>query len=185
MFLTIAGSEEVDTRSIRLELITNEETLLQEATLQRKDGNRFIAKIIPRTRQPFTFRFSGTTRGGNPFQRMSRKPIAPTTVVFRYRYASNNYTLPLMKVTFIYFQLCNFGFREYFEVTSIKDKMKYILSTKFWPRSVRKGRCTVFFLRAKATRSQDLNQSNTFSINVIGRESKVFALAEASIMVVK
>ena len=172
MVVTIAGCEKIDTNSVRLELITTEGARIRDVTLQRLDDVYFTASITPRSSKPFKLKIRGTTRGGNSFQRISRQTIKPTTVVLRGKYASNDYTLPLGAVTFVHFQLCNFGASEYFDVTVVKDKMGYVISPKVRPRRVIKGRCTILSVRARATRPEDVEKTDTVFIIAKGRTSK-------------
>jgi len=178
MVLTVAGSEKIDTSSVRLELITTEGARISDVTLQRLNDVHFTASITPRSSQPFKLKIRGTTRGGNSFERISRQTIKPTTALLRGKYASNDYTLPLGAVTFVHFQLCNFGASEYFDVTVVKDKMGYVISPNVRPRRVMKGRCTTLSIRARATRSQDVKKTNTVFIIAKGRTSK-FVVSQA------
>ena len=104
--------------------------------------------------------------------------------MLRGKYASNDYTLPLGAVTFVHFQLCNFGASEYFDVTVVKDKMGYITSPQVRPRRVMKGRCATISIRAKATRPQDVEKTDTVFIIAKGRTSKFVASQAVRLFVV-
>lgn len=184
MVLTVAGSEKIDTSSVRLELITAEGARISDVSLQKLNEVHFTASITPRSSQPFKLKIRGTTRGGNSFERISRQTIKPTTFVLRGKYASNDYTLPLGAVTFVHFQLCNFGASEYFDVTVVKDKMGYVISPNVRPRRVIKGRCTTLSIRARATRSQDVEKTDTVFIIAKGRTSKSVASQAVRLFVV-
>ena len=172
MVLTVAGSEKIDSSSVRLELITTDGARISDVTLQRLNAVHFTANITPSSSQPFKLKIRGTTRGGNSFERISRQTIKPTTAVLRGKYASNDYTLPLGSITFVHFQLCNFDASEYFDVTVVKDKMGYVISPNVRPRRVMKGRCTTLSIRARATRSEDVEKTDTVFIIAKGRTSK-------------
>ena len=178
MVVTVAGSEKIDTSSVRLELITTEGTRISDVTLQKLNDVHYTASITPRTNQPFKLKIKGTTRGGNSFERISRQTVKPTSFVLRGKYASNDYTLPLGATTFVHFQLCNFGDMEYFDMTVAKDKMGYITSPPVKPKKVRKDRCTTFSIRVRATRSQDVGKTNTVFVIAKGRTSK-FVVSQA------
>ena len=184
MVITVAGSEKVIPSSLRLDLITPEGTKISDVTLQTADRVHFTSSFTPRVSQPFKFKLRGTTRGGNAFERISHQTIKPTTVVLRGKYASNDYTLPLGRVTFVHFQLCNFGESEHFDVTVVKDKMGYMLSQSVRSRRVIKGRCTTLSVRAKATRSTDMDKTDTVFLIAKGRKSKVVASQAVRLFVV-
>lgn len=108
LVITLAGSEKVDHRSLRLQLVTTEGHHIRDVALQSRDNDHFTASMTPRApARTFKLKLRGTTRGGNAFERISRQTVKPTTAVLRGKYASNDYTLPLNRVTFIHFQLCN------------------------------------------------------------------------------
>ncbi|XP_022793661.1 von Willebrand factor A domain-containing protein 7-like [Stylophora pistillata] len=182
--ITVAGSEKVDPSSVRLELITTGGTRTSDVTLQTTDNVHFTASFTPRTSQPFKLRLRGFTSGGNLFERISHQTIKPTTAVLRRKYASNDYTLPLGKTTFVHFQLCNFGGSEYFDVSVAKDRMGYLISPNVRSRHVIKGRCITISVRAKATRSTDVDKTDTVLLIAKGRTSKVVVLQAVRLFVV-
>ena len=184
MVITVAGSEKLDTSSLRLELITTEGIRISDVTLQTRDNVHFTANITQRTSEKFKLKLKGMTRGGNSFERISRQTIKPITAVLRGKNASNDYTLPLETVTTVHFQLCNFGKIEYFNVTVVKDKMGYIVSPHIRPRRVGVGRCTTISIRAKATRPQDVDKTDTVFVIVKGRTSKVVVSQAVRLFVV-
>lgn len=182
--ITVAGSEKVNSSSVRLELITTEGTRISDVTLQTADNVHFTSSFTPRATQPFKFKLRGITRGGNPFERISHQTIKPTTVVLRGKYASNDYTLPLGRVSFVHFQLCNFGASEFFDVTTVKDKMGYLLSRNVRSRRVTKGRCATLSVRAKATRPTDVDKTDIVFLIAKGQTSKVVASQAMRLFVV-
>ncbi|XP_022797736.1 von Willebrand factor A domain-containing protein 7-like [Stylophora pistillata] len=182
--ITVAGSEKVNSSSVRLELITTEGTRISDVTLQTADHVHFTSSFTPRATQPFKFKLRGITRGGNPFERISHQTIKPTTVVLRGKYASNDYTLPLGRVSFVHFQLCNFGASEFFDVTTVKDKMGYLLSRNVRSRRVTKGRCATLSVRAKATRPTDVDKTDIVFLIAKGQTSKVVASQAMRLFVV-
>lgn len=169
---------------MRLELITTGGTRTSDVTLQTTDNVHFTASFTPRTSQPFKLRLRGFTSGGNLFERISHQTIKPTTAVLRGKYASNDYTLPLGKTTFVHFQLCNFGGSEYFDVSVAKDRMGYLISPNVRSRHVIKGRCITISVRAKATRSTDVDKTDTVLLIAKGRTSKVFVSQAVRLFVV-
>lgn len=171
----MAGSEKVDHSSLRLQLVTTEGHHIRDVTLQSRDNDHFTASMTPRApARTFKLKLRGTTRGGNAFERISRQTVKPTTAVLRGKYASNDYTLPLNRVTFIHFQLCNYGPNDVFNVSVIKDRMRYIVaSPRLRLRSVRKNRCVTIPFRAKATRVVDAEKTDTVFLIAKGRISRV------------
>lgn len=185
MVITIAGSEKVDTSSLRLQLITTEGNRISDITLQSRDSNHFTASYTPSaSARAFKLKLKGNTRGGNPFERISRQTIKPTTAVLRGKYASNDYTLPLNRVTFIHFQLCNFGANEIFDVDVVKDRMRYVISPRLGPKRVVKGRCVTISVRAKATRRQDVEKTDSVFVIAKGRISRVVVSQTVRLFVV-
>ena len=184
MVITVAGSDKLDTSTVRLELITTEGTRISDVTLQTSDNVHFTASITPRTSRPFKLKLRGTTRGGNTFERISRQTIKPTTAVLRGKYASNDYTLPLGRTTFVHFQLCNFGASEYFNVTVAKDKMGYMLSPTIGSIRAFKGRCATISVRVRATRPQDVEKTDTVFLIAKGRTSKIVVSQAVRLFVV-
>lgn len=172
MVITVAGSEKIDASSVRLELVTTEGIRISDVTSQTLNNVHFTANITPRASQPFKLKLRGITLGGNQFERFSRQTVRPTTAVLRDKYASNDYTLPLGRVTFVHFQLCNFGTSEYFDVIRVKDMMGCIISRPPGPQYVLKGRCLTISVRARATRFQDLEKTDTIFLIAKGRASK-------------
>lgn len=184
LVITVAGSEKVDTSSVRLELITTDGTRISDVTVQTRDNVHFTASITPRSGEPFKLKLKGTTLGGNSFERISRQTIKPTTAVLRGKYASNDYTLPLGTDTVVHFQLCNFGATEYFDVKVVKDKLGYVTTTNVRARRVYKGRCTILPIRARASRPQDVEKTNTVFLIAKGRTSKVVVSQAVRLFVV-
>ena len=175
MLITVAGSEKLNTSSLRLEIITPEGARITDVTLQTTDNVHFTASFTPRTSQQFKLKLSGITRGGNTFERISRQKIKPSRALLRVRYASNDYTLPLGRVTFVHFQICNFGATEYFDVTVVKDRMSLIITPQISPIRVIEGHCAIISVRARATRSEDVDKTDNLFLMVKGRTSKVLA----------
>jgi len=186
MVITLAGSEKVTSSSLRLQLITPEGNHISDVTLQSRDGVHFTASITPRApAHAFKLKLKGTTRSGNPFERISRQKIKPTTAVLRGKYASNDYTLPLGRVTFIHFQLCNFGATEIFDVAVVKDKMGYVISSRLSRvKRVMKDRCVTISVRTRATRPQDVDKTDTVFVIAKGRVSRVLVSQTVRLFVV-
>ena len=171
LIITLAGSEKVDTSSLRLQLITTEGNRIRDVTLRlHSDRVHFTASITPdSSMRSFKLKLKGTTQGGNPFERISHQTIKPTTAVLRTKYASNDYTLPLNRRTFIHFQLCNFGNTENFNVTVVKDRLRYVVSPRLGLRRVIKGRCVTIPVFAKATRPQDVETTDSVFVIAKGK----------------
>ena len=184
ILITVAGSEKVNRSSVRLELITTEGTRISDVTLQKLGDDHFTASITPRSAIPFKLKLKGITLGGNPFERISRQTIKPTTAVLRRKYASNDHTLPVGRVTFVHFQLCNFGATEYFDVTVVKDRMGYIVNPRVKPKRVIKGHCATLSIRARATRSQDVDKTDSVFLIAKGRTSGVVVSQALRLLVV-
>ena len=186
MVITLAGSAKVDTRTLQLQLITPEGNHISDVTLQPAgDRDHFTASITPRVPvRSFKLKLKGTTRGGYPFERISRQTVKPTTAVLRGKYASNEYTLPLGRVTYTHFQLCNFGNTETFDVTVVKDKLSYVITPRLNPKRVIKGRCVIFSVRARATRSQDVETTDFVFVVAKGRLSGVVVRQTMTLFVV-
>ena len=184
MVITVAGSEKVDTSSVRLELITTVGTRISDVTLQTSDNVHFTASITPRSGQQFKLKLKGTTLGGNSFERISRQTIKPTTAVLRGKFASNDYTLPLGRETVIHFQLCNFGATEYFDLKVFKDKLGYVIEPGVKARNVRGGRCGLFRISARASRPQDVEKTDTVLLIAKGRKSQVVVSKAVRLFVV-
>ena len=184
LVITLAGSEKVDTSSLRLQLITKEGTHISDVTLQSRDSVHFTASILPSTSRAFKLKLKGTTRRGHAFERISRQTIKPTTAVLRGKYASNYYTLPLNRVTFVHFQLCNFGATEVFNVTVVKDRLRYVMPPRTSPKRVISGRCVTISVRVRATRSQDVDKTDTVFIIAKGKSSRVLVSQTIRLFVV-
>ena len=176
MVLTLlAGEGTVNTSSLRLQIVTKSGAVIRTLNLPPKDGIHYETSFTPPT-TPFKLKLIGTTQKGDAFERLSRRKMKPTTAILRAKHASNNFTLPLNKVTFLHFQICNFGPTELFEITVKKDRMGYIMhrsANAQRPRFVAKDRCTVVSVRAKATRRDDLHKTNTVTLIAKGQSSGV------------
>ncbi|PFX21151.1 von Willebrand factor A domain-containing protein 7 [Stylophora pistillata] len=184
MLITVAGSEKLNTSSLHLQLITPEGAGISGVTLQTTDNVHFTASFTPLTSQPFKLRLSGITRVGNTFERISRQKIKPSRTLLRVKYASNDYTLPLGRVTFVHFQICNFGATEYFDVKVVKDRMGLIITPQIPPKRIIKGRCAIISVHARATRPQDVDRTDNLFLMVKGRTSKVLASQGVRLFVV-
>ena len=185
LVITLAGSEKVDTSSLRLQLITTEGIHISDVTLQSRDSVHFTASILPsKSLRAFKLKLKGTTREGYPFERISRQTIKPTTAVLRGKYASNDYTLPLNRVTFIHFQLCNFGDTEVFNVTVVKDRLGYVMPSRVRPKRVIKGRCVTISVRVRATRPQDVDKTDSVFVIAKGKDSHVLVSQTMRLFVV-
>ena len=178
----MAGSEKLNSSSLLLQLISTEGNLISEVTLQSQSQGHFIANYTPHTHVPsFKLKLKGTTRNGYPFERISRKTVRPTTAVLRVKYASNLYTLPLGRTTFIHFLVCNSGATEVFHIEVLRDRLGYIVrrgrhrssKRRKAGKLVTKGRCVLFFVYAKATRSEDVGKTDPIYFILKGQKSKV------------
>lgn len=176
MVLTLlAGEGKVNTDSLRLWIVTKSGAVLRELKLQSNDSIHYETSFIPPT-SPFRLKLTGTTQKGHTFERLSRRTIKPTTAVLRAKYASNDFTLPLNVTTFLHFQICNFGDSELFEILLKKDSMDYIMhqsASSQRPKYVAKDRCTMVFVRARATRLADVHKTNTVTLIAKGQSSGV------------
>lgn len=176
MVLTLlAGEGKVNTDSLRLWIVTKSGAVLLELKLQSNDSIHYETSFIPPT-SPFRLKLTGTTQKGHTFERLSRRTIKPTTAVLRAKYASNDFTLPLNVTTFLHFQICNFGDSELFEILLKKDSMDYIMhqsASSQRPKYVAKDRCTMVFVRARATRLADVHKTNTVTLIAKGQSSGV------------
>ena len=188
MVITLAGSEKVDTSSLRLQLINTEGNLIRDVPLQSRSGDRvhFTAIITPAASKPFfKLKLKGNTQSGNPFERISHQVIKPTTAVLRAKRASNDYTLPLRRNTFIHFQLCNFGNTEIFNVAVVKDRLRYIDRSRLpSPKRVIKGRCVTIAVRARATRQEDVETTDSVFVIAKGKSSSVVVSQTVRLFVV-
>lgn len=188
MVITLAGSEKVDTSSLRLQLINTEGNLIRDVPLQSRSGDRvhFTAVITPAASKPFfKLKLKGRTQSGNPFERISHQVIKPATAVLRAKRASNDYTLPLRRNTFIHFQLCNFGNTEIFNVAVVKDRLRYIDRSRLpSPKRVIKGRCVTIAVRARATRQEDVETTDSVFVIAKGNSSSVVVSQTVRLFVV-
>lgn len=194
LVITLAGSEKVDTSSLRLQLITKEGDHISDLILQSRDTVHFTASFTTSTAQIFKLKLLGNTRSGTPFQRISRQVIKSSTTVLRVKSATNDYTLPLHRFTTIHFQLCKFGkvvkFKlrrrdrvERFNVTVVKDRMQYLLTRRVASKHVLTNRCATISVRATATRPEDVGKTDTVFVMAKG-ESGTIVSATARLFVV-
>ena len=176
MVLTLlAADEKVDPRSLRLQIVTKSGSFIRNLNLVSNDSVHYKVNFIPPA-TPFKLKLLGTTQEGHAFERLAHRTIQPTTAFLRGKYASNDFTLPLNALTFIHFEICNFGPSELFEVVVRKDRMSYIVQPRASsqrPTLVRKDRCAALFVRAKATRVKDVHKTNTVIMIVKGKSSGV------------
>ena len=182
MVITLAGSEKVDNGSLRLQLITKDGDHISDATLQSRDSVHFTASVIPPARV-FKLKLRGNTRSGSPFQRISRQIIEPSKVLLRVWSASNDYTLPHNRNTFVHFQLCNYGDRERFQVT-VKDRLGYLVTRRIGSRVARTNSCPTLVVRARATRTADIGKTDSIFIMVKGTKTGTVASAMVQLFVV-
>lgn len=182
IIITVAGSEKLNSSSLLLQLISTEGNLISDVTLQSQSQGHFIANYHLNAHVPsFKLKLKGTTQNGYPFERISRKTARPTTAVLRVKYASNLYTLPLGRTTFIHFLVCNSGATEMFHIEVLEDRLGYIVRRGRHRSSKRrkagklviKGRCVLFFVYAKATRSEDVGKTDPIYFILKGQKSKV------------
>ena len=182
IIITVAGSEKLNSSSLLLQLISTEGNLISDVTLQSQSQGHFIANYYLNAHVPsFKLKLKGTTQNGYPFERISRKTARPTTAVLRVKYASNLYTLPLGRTTFIHFLVCNSGATEMFHIEVLEDRLGYIVRRGRHRSSKRrkagklviKGRCVLFFVYAKATRSEDVGKTDPIYFILKGQKSKV------------
>ena len=173
IIISVAGSEKLNKSSLRLQLVTTEGNYISDLTLQPQTQSRFLVDLNAHAPgQPFKLKLKGATQKGYPFERISHKIHKTTTAVLRGTYASNYYTLPLGRTTFIRFQLCNFGATETFDFLVAKDTRCYVLRRRLSPKHVIKGRCKYISIFAKATRSEDVGKTDAVFIILKGRISR-------------
>ena len=178
----MAGSEKLNSSSLLLQLISTEGNLISDFALQPQSQGHFIASFNPHALVPsFKLKLKGVTQNGYHFERISRKTARPTTAVLRVKYASNLYTLPLGRTTFIHFLVCNFGATEIFHIEVLKDRLGYIVrrgrlrnpKQRKAGKLVIKGRCVVFSVYAKSTRSEDVGKTDPIYFILKGQKSNV------------
>ena len=173
IIISVAGSEKLDKSSLRLQLVTTEGRYISDLTLQPQSQGRFLVDFNAHVNgRPTKLKLKGTTQKGFPFERISHKIHKTTTAVLRGTYASNYYTLPLGRTTFIRFQLCNFGASETFDFLVAKDTRRYVIHRRLSPKRVVKGRCKYISIFAKATRSEDVGKTDAVFIILKGRISR-------------
>lgn len=173
IIISVAGSEKLNKSSLRLQLVTTDGNYISDLTLQPQNQGRFLVDLNAHAPgQPFKLKLKGATQKGYPFERISHKIHKTTTAVLRGTYASNYYTLPLGRTTFIRFQLCNFGATETFDFLVAKDTRRYVFRRRLSPKHVIKGRCKYISIFAKATRSEDVGKTDAVFIILKGRISR-------------
>ena len=158
---------------MRLQLVTTEGKYISDLTLQPQSQGHFLVDFNAHANgRPFKLKLKGTTQKGYPFERISHKIHKTTTAVLRGTYASNYYTLPLGRTTFIRFQLCNFGATETFDFLVAKDTQRFVFRRRLSPKHVIKGRCVYISIFAKAARSEDVGKTDAVFIILKGRISR-------------
>ena len=171
----LAEEGRVNNDSLRLRIVTKSGTVVRELKIQSLGDTHYETSFIPPT-TPFRLKLTGTTQTGRTFERLSHREIKPTTAVLRAKHASNDFTLPLNVTTYLHFQICNFGDSELFEIVLKKDSMNLIVhqsASSQRPKHVAKDRCTLVFVRAKATRPEDVRKTNTVALIAKGQSSGV------------
>lgn len=190
MVLTLLAEEgKVNNDSLRLRIVNTSGAVIRELTIQshEHDCTHYETSFIPPT-TPFRLKLTGTTQTGSAFERLSHRAIKPTTAVLRAKHASNDFTLPLNVTTYLHFQICNFGESELFEVVLKKDRMNFIVhqsASSQRPKHVAKDRCTLVFVRAKATRPEYVHKTNTVTLIAKGMSSGVTVSRLMRLLVVK
>ena len=176
MVLKLFAEEgKVNTSSLHLHIVTESGDVIRNFDLLSTDSEyHVISFTAPAT--PFKLKLIGTTQQGHTFEREYPRIIKPTTAFLRGKYASNDFTLPLNKATFLHFQICNFGTSELFEIVARNDTMGYILQPSAGshrPTFVGRDRCVTTYLRARATRPADVNKMDTVVLKAKGMSSGV------------
>lgn len=171
----LALERKVNTSSLHLQIVTESGDVIRTFDLQSTDDERYVISFTPST-TPFKLKLIGTTHQGHTFEREYPHTIKPTTAVLRGKYASNDFTLPLSKTSFLHFQICNFGASERFDIVSRNDTMGYILHPSAGsqrPIYVGREQCITIYLRARATRPADVNKMDTVVLKAKGKSSGV------------
>lgn len=171
----LARKGKVNTSSLHLHIIHAElGDVIHTFDLLSKDELYAISFTPPAT--PFKLKLIGTTQQGHTFEREYPRIIKPTTAFLRGKYASNDFTLPLNKASFLQFQICNFDASELFEIVARNDTMGYILQPSAGsqrPTFVGRDRCVTTYLRARATRPADVDKMDTVVLKAKGMSSGV------------
>lgn len=171
----LAEEGKVNTDSLRLRIVTKSGAVIRELKIQSHGSTHYETSFIPLT-TPFRLKLTGTTEKGHTFERLSHREIKPTTAVLRAKHASNDFTLPLNVTTYLHFQICNFGDSELFEIVVKKDSLNFIVhqsASSQRPKHVAKDRCTLVFVRAKATRPENVHKTNSVTLIAKGQSSGV------------
>ena len=182
LVITLAGSEKVDSSTLRLQLISKDGSHISDVTLQPRDSVHFSASVVAPA-QVFKLKLRGNTRSGSPFQRISRQIIEPSKVLLRVWSASNDYTLPHNRNTVVHFQLCNYGDRERFQVT-VKDRLGFLVTRRIGSRMARRNSCPTLPVRARATRTEDIGKIDSIFIMVKGTRTGTVASSMVQLFVV-
>jgi hypothetical protein len=107
VILTIAGANKIRKNPVVLELITKHGEHIRDIQLTPDSrGVHYIANFTPPSR-PFKLKIKGTTKSGNPFERISRSIVEPKYIQLRVLHSDNDFTLRRGKTSNVTFHLLN------------------------------------------------------------------------------
>jgi hypothetical protein len=141
--LTVAGAEKIRKNTVVLELITKYGKHIRDIQLTPdRRGVHYIATFTPPSR-PFKLKIKGTTKSGNPFERISRSIVEPKSIQLRVLHSSDDFTLHKGKTSTITFHLFNAANVNKVVNIRVKDRLGYARVLRN-VRRIRRGRAAFF-----------------------------------------
>lgn len=159
--LTIAAVDKVVPSSLSVELITEHGAHIADVGITpRGSGAHFMASFsLPG--QPFKIKLKGNTRGGNPFERISRNLVKPKAGVLRTLRARNDFTLPVGRRSSVTLELYSaLPTTELFTITA-RDSLGYFVSlTRSVGVRARPRRTVLTSVRLRTARPGDVGKTD-------------------------
>ena len=185
--VTVAGAEKIKPSSLKLQIVTEDATVLTERGLTSKgSGAAHYTCTVKTPTVPFRLKLIGRTKKGSNFERSSRELIEPQTGVMRVYGATNDFTLGVGRPRneSIILQIYNAGSKhETFDFTA-KGNLGYPIH---WVRPlvvVRPRGTGVAVLRLRATNPADIGKTETLFITAKGRKSNMQLTLTVQLLVV-
>ncbi|XP_031568684.1 von Willebrand factor A domain-containing protein 7-like isoform X4 [Actinia tenebrosa] len=164
--ITLAGNEKTRKNSVVLELITKYGKHIRDLQLTPDSrGVRYTATFTPPSR-PFKLKIKGTTKRGNPFERISRSIVEPKHVQLRVLHSANDFTLRRGTSSTVTFHLYNSANVNKRVKINVKDRLGYARINGLKVRTIRRGRWAFFSVLFRTPMSAAIGTCDTAFISV-------------------
>lgn len=166
VIIMLAGANKIRKDTVVLELITRHGDHIRDVTLTPdSEGVRYTATLTSPS-SPFKLKIKGTTKSGNPFERISRGVEEPKSIQLRIFYSGDEFTLKRGEISTVTFRLYNSARVNKRINIEVKDTLGFAGNPRRNNRTLRKGRRAFFRIEFTTPRNATVGAKDTALVSV-------------------